>query len=131
MLHPEKLPSAIERYNKEVKRVVGVLEGWLAGKEWLVGNKCTFADLSFAPWNDRLDSALMTPPGEDKFEGFPNVKNWHERMAARPSWKKAMETRAKLMDEQGLIWNGMPKGINNMAEYEAKIKSDEEERSRV
>lgn len=131
MLHFEKLPSAIERYNNEVKRVVGVLEGWLAEgggskRQWLVGDKCTFADLSFVTWNDRLDSALMLPPDQkDKFEGFPNVKAWHERMISRPSWKKAMETRAKLMDEQGLTWNGMPKGINNMAEYEAKMKQDE------
>jgi len=36
-----------------------------------------------------------------------------------------MQTRAKLMDEQGLIWNGMRKGINNMKEDEEKIKRDE------
>jgi glutathione S-transferase len=129
VLHSEKLPSAIERYNNEVKRILGVLEKSLAGREWLVGNKITFADLSFATWNDRVDSVLMTPPEQDKFEGFPNVRNWHERMISRPSWKKAMETRAKLMDEQGLTWNGMPKGINNMAEYEAKIEADEEANS--
>ena len=41
-----------------------------------------------------------------------------------------METRAKLIDEQGLTWNGMPKGINNMAENEEKIKRDEEPRAR-
>jgi len=39
-----------------------------------------------------------------------------------------METRAKLMDEQGLTWDGMPKSINNIAEYEEKIKRDEEAR---
>ena len=37
-----------------------------------------------------------------------------------------MELRAKLMDEQGLDWNGMPKGISNMKEYEQKMKKDEE-----
>ncbi|TVY54119.1 Glutathione S-transferase-like protein tpcF, partial [Lachnellula suecica] len=105
VLHPEKLPSAIERYNAEVRRVLGVLEAWLDGKQWLVGDKCTYADLAFVTWNDRLDSVLMTPPDQDKFEGFPNVKAWHERMTARPSWGMAMETRARLMDEQGLMWN--------------------------
>jgi hypothetical protein len=34
------------------------------------------------------------------------------------------------MDEQGLMWNGMPKGINNMAEHEEKIKQDKEARAR-
>ena len=36
-----------------------------------------------------------------------------------------MQTQAKLMDEQGLTWNGMRKGINNMKEYEEKIERRE------
>jgi len=104
-----------------VRRVLGVLDNALKDKQWLVGNKCTFADLSFATWNDRLDSVLMIPE-ENKFEGFSKVKSWHEWMTSRASWKKAMEARAKLMDEQGLMWNGMPKGINNMKEYEGRLK---------
>jgi glutathione S-transferase len=63
-------------------------------------------------------------PEESKFDGFPRVKTWHESMIARPSWKKAMDIRAKLMDEQGLMWNGMPKGIFNMEEYQANIKAE-------
>ena len=43
----EKIPSAIERYRKEILRVLGVLESVLSTKEWLVGNKCSVADLSF------------------------------------------------------------------------------------
>lgn len=41
MWHPEKLPSAIERYRKEVLRVVGVLNSHLEGKEFVVGDKLT------------------------------------------------------------------------------------------
>ena len=43
----EKLPSAIERYQKETLRVFGVLDGVLKDHEWLVGDKCSVADLSF------------------------------------------------------------------------------------
>ncbi|KAL8751472.1 MAG: hypothetical protein Q9184_006060 [Pyrenodesmia sp. 2 TL-2023] len=93
-------------------------------KDWLVGDKMTFADLAFVPWNDRLDVVLMVGH-EMKFDGFPNVKAWHERMVSRPSWKKAMEIRAKLMDEQGLMSNGMPKGVSNMDEYMKRIQEDE------
>lgn len=100
----------INRYVDEARRVCGVLEGCLQGRDWLVGDKITFADLAFVPWNDRLEVVLMVE-NEKKFEGFPNVKAWHERMTSRPSWTKAMEIRAKLMDEQGLMWNGMPKGF--------------------
>lgn len=125
VLHAEKLPSAIERYQNEVRRTHGVLEGWLQDREWLVGDKITYADLAFSTWNDRSDAVLQCTP-EDKFKGFPRVQAWHERMTSRPSWKKAMDTRARLMDEQGLDWNGMPKGIKSIAEYEAKIKADKE-----
>lgn len=125
MLHPEKLPSAIERYNNQVLRILEVLNGWLEGKQWLVGNKMTYVDLAWAPWNDRLDSTLMVPP-EKKFDGFPNVRDWHERITSRPSWKKAMEIRAKLMDEQGLTWTGMPKGMSSLADYEEHINATAE-----
>lgn len=123
VLHSEKVPSVINRYVDEARRVCGVLEKCMQNRDWLVGDKITFADLAFVPWNDRLEVVLMVE-NEKKFDGFPKVKAWHERMASRPSWKKAMEIRAKLMDEQGLMWNGMPKGINNMEEYVEKMKQD-------
>lgn len=45
--HPEKVPSAVERYRGETKRVLGVLESVLSKQEWLVGGKATIADISF------------------------------------------------------------------------------------
>lgn len=81
--------------------MLGVLDGVLAAKpqdqQWLVGDRMTFADLAFVPWNDRLDAALGVPY-DKKFEGFPHVQAWHESMVKRPSWIKAMEVRARLMD---------------------------------
>lgn len=49
---PEKSPLAIKRYQDEVIRVFTVLENALGklmekGKEWLVGDKLTIADLGF------------------------------------------------------------------------------------
>ncbi|RYC62855.1 hypothetical protein CHU98_g3354 [Xylaria longipes] len=126
-LHPEKIPSAIERYSNEIKRVLGVLDGVLSTKpepQWLVGDKMTYSDLAFVPWNDRLDATLGVPD-DKKFEGFPHVQAWHERMVKRPAWIKAMELRARLMDEQGLDWNGMPKGTKNFQEFEAAAASKE------
>lgn len=45
--HPEKIPSAQERYKNEILRVLGVLNDVLSKQEWLVGGKVTIADLSF------------------------------------------------------------------------------------
>ena len=49
MVGPEeyRIPLAIERYQKEILRVFGVLESVLSKQEWLVGGKYTIADLSF------------------------------------------------------------------------------------
>ncbi|KAI0101409.1 glutathione S-transferase [Nemania sp. FL0031] len=98
----EEVPSAVERYKKEIKRVLGVLDGALAAKSeprWLVGNKMTYVDLAFVPWNDRLTEALGVPD-EKKLEGFPHVAAWHKEMVERPAWKKAMALRAQLIDQQ-------------------------------
>ena len=51
--HPEKVPSAVERYRNEIRRVVSVLESVLSKKEWLVGGRPTIADLSFIPYVHR------------------------------------------------------------------------------
>lgn len=128
-LHPEKISSAIERYANEIKRVLGVLEIVLAAKpadaQWLVGDKMTFADMAFMPWNYRLSEVLMQS-WDEVWEGFPHVRAWHEKMVELPSWKRSMELRARLMDEQGLQWNGVPKGIETFTEYEDKIKKGED-----
>ena len=52
----EKIPSVIERYQKEIIRVLGVLESVLSQKQWLVGDKCSVADLSFITYAFLLDS---------------------------------------------------------------------------
>lgn len=42
----------LDRYGSEIWRVTSVLDAHLqkSGGEWLVGEKCTYADLAFVPW---------------------------------------------------------------------------------
>ncbi|KAJ5155331.1 hypothetical protein N7492_008134 [Penicillium capsulatum] len=117
ILNPERTPSVIERYTDEVKRVLGVLDTFLEGKTWLVGDRCTFADLAFLPWNCPLDILLSTPEGKDPLAPWPNVQRWHRQMEYRPSWKRSMELRDKVVDAQGLNTMGMSKAILNIQEY--------------
>jgi glutathione S-transferase len=64
--HPEKVPSAVDRYVKEINRVTGVLEGHLskqkakAGSDgpWLVGDKITYADIAWYLWQITIVKAL-------------------------------------------------------------------------
>lgn len=118
-----------DRFNNECKRQLGVLNGVLEGKDWLVGEKMTYADLAFVPWNDILHQCVpMTL--EDRFKDFPNVKAWHERMTARDSWKKLGEVRKKAMEEQDLDWTGMPRGISSYSDYLDKIANGEDTRAK-
>ncbi|KAI0632133.1 glutathione S-transferase C-terminal-like protein [Trametes polyzona] len=89
--HPERIPSAIERYQKEVIRVLGVLESVLSKQEWLVGGKCTVADLSFIPWNMAATEGDKVMGGYEGFnfeKDFPAVYKWHHAMLERPALKR-------------------------------------------
>lgn len=45
---PDQLnPVVAERYQKEILRVLGVLESVLSKQEWLLGERMTVADISF------------------------------------------------------------------------------------
>lgn len=116
ILHTEKVPSAINRYVAELKRVLGVLDRSLEGKQWLVGDKMTFADLAFLPWNSRVDTVLSCS-FEEAFEGMPNAKAWHDRMMELPSWKRCMAKKEQCMAEQGLNYLGTPAGHESTAQY--------------
>lgn len=61
-LHPEKVPSAVERYKNETKRVISVLDKVLSETPsgYLVGGKLTIADISFIPWNRGAVSLILS-----------------------------------------------------------------------
>ena len=96
--HSEQLPSAQERYLNEIKRVMGVLDGWLSEQEklhgnsgdgpWLVGNKLSYADLAFLPWQAAAGRVLGERYSED---GFPTLKAWLDKMRARPAVEKVFK----------------------------------------
>jgi len=94
----EKIPIAIDRYRKEIQRVTAVLEGLLEGKEWLVGGKCTYADLAFLTWQ-RVVVAYGIWPDWDMTAEAPRVVDWLERMEARPAVKEVLGEIGRLMAE--------------------------------
>jgi len=96
--HSEEVPSARQRYLKEMERVIGVLDNALAGKQWLVGDKCTYADLAFVTWHGLIPFILK----EDKIDiagKYPNYNRWIEAMLARPAVRKTMDDKAAAMKQ--------------------------------
>ncbi|PSS32162.1 hypothetical protein PHLCEN_2v2070 [Hermanssonia centrifuga] len=94
--HPEKIPSAQERYKKETLRVLGVLEGVLSKQEWIVGGKPTIGDLSFVTWNQFALNILNMDEGFSFQQEFPAVSAWHAKLEARESVKKIAEIKASV-----------------------------------
>lgn len=94
--HAEKLPSAIERYRNEIKRVTKVLDTVLSTREYLVGDKCTYADLAFVTWYAALPWAFA---GEaiDLEKDYPSYGAWMKKLLARPAVKKAFADKAAAM----------------------------------
>ncbi|TCD64423.1 Glutathione S-transferase 2 [Steccherinum ochraceum] len=92
--HQEKIPSAIEQYQKEVRRVLGVLESVLSNHEWLVAGKTTISDISFSTWNVVVDNLLE--PGFDFEKEFPATYSWHQRILVVPGVKAGFELKKQL-----------------------------------
>ncbi|KAH9896998.1 glutathione S-transferase C-terminal-like protein [Cubamyces lactineus] len=98
--HPERVPSAIERYQKEILRVLGVLDSVLAKQQWLVGDKVTIADLSFIPWNaGALGFAVKDLEGFDAEKQYPSFYKWHQKLCTRPVVANLLAIQAKYVQE--------------------------------
>jgi glutathione S-transferase len=95
---PNPNPSAIERYSNEIRRVTSVLDKALQGRQWLVGDKCTYADLSFVPWQDLLNF-FHGDQVEILARDFPNADAWMGRMRAREDVKKVLQEKALAMEK--------------------------------
>ena len=67
-------------------------------KEWLVGDKCSAADLVFFPFHSRVEVIL----GEDAKgfkEEYPHVDAWYQRMVERDAVKKVKGDMADALQQ--------------------------------
>ena len=97
--HPEKLPSAHERYTKEIERVTMVLDTWLQKHEYLVGDKCTFADLSFITW---ASIAPYLTNGQDVTSKYKAYNAWLQKLTSRAAVKKVLADKQKVEKGESL-----------------------------
>lgn len=91
--HIEQLPSAIERYKKEQDRVFSVIDLHLSRTKtaYLIGDKCSYADLMFVPWQ-RSNKMLPTSAFIDDVlpEKYPLAHAWRMRLLEHKAVKEAM-----------------------------------------
>jgi GST-like protein len=86
---PEKIPYAIKRYTNEVTRLHRVLDKRLSEAEWLAGTEYSMADIIMFPWIRNPDRR-----GID-LSAYPNVKRWHDAVAARPAVQRGVQVLAE------------------------------------
>lgn len=84
LLAREKLPYAIERYEKEAARLFSVLEARLDRVPCLAG-EYSIADIATYPWVMRHFNFGIS------LEDYPAVKRWTEAIGARPAVQRGMD----------------------------------------
>jgi GSH-dependent disulfide-bond oxidoreductase len=78
-----------DRYVAESRRLLGVLEKRLEGRQWIMGDSYTIADIAIFPWVRNLVGFYGA--GElVGYEDFPNVARVLDEFLARPAVKKGL-----------------------------------------
>eukprot|EP00899_Mesostigma_viride_P011199 jgi/Mesvir1/2007/Mv06193-RA.1 len=81
-------PYPLERTTKEVKRLLGVLDRALEGKEYVAGDY-SIADMAIFPWVEALDIAYGARDHLE-LDRFHNVMSWRARVKARPAVQRGL-----------------------------------------
>jgi GST-like protein len=76
--NPGKAPYAEDRYSKEARRLYGVLDRRLEGRDFVAG-EYSIADMAIWPWISRFEWQQID------LNDFPNVRDWYLRIAGRPA----------------------------------------------
>lgn len=92
---PEKIDYAIDRYTREVQRLLGVLDRQLAGRAFIAGDNYTIADMAAYPWINPYTRAPLD------LEPYPELRRWHAAIAARPATQRAYALTTQVNPDAG------------------------------
>ncbi|MGE3303523.1 MAG: glutathione S-transferase family protein [Hyphomonadaceae bacterium] len=89
---PEKVPYAIARYGKEVRRLYGVLDHQLGLTGDCIVGAYSIADMACFPW-------IMTHKKQGlTLDDYPNVKRWFAALRARPALQRGLAVGGGVKD---------------------------------
>ena len=71
----------------KIRQCLEVFDGALAGKDWLVGDTLSLADLFPVPM---IAYIHMTPESDELLKGLANFNRWYDAIAARESFKNTV-----------------------------------------
>jgi GST-like protein len=76
---PEKIPYAIDRYQREVRRLFEVLERQLATHEYIAGEEYSIADIAHWSWISGYEWSGVN------IDGLPQLARWMKMIGERPA----------------------------------------------
>ena len=84
----------LERYRDESKRLLGVLDTRLDGRQWIMDDDYTIADISMIGWVRNLITFYEARELVD-FDSLKNVPAWLDRTLARPAVQRGLTIPAR------------------------------------
>jgi GSH-dependent disulfide-bond oxidoreductase len=114
---PEKIEYAVNRYTSEAKRLYNVLDKELAHKAYVAGDFYSIADIAVFPWTRSTQNQ-----GID-WADFPNVKRWHDEIAARPAVQRGVAVLADRRKPVSTLTAEQRDQLFGKAQYERKPDS--------
>tara|TARA_Y100000741_G_C18242413_1_gene554156 strand:- start:506 stop:1378 length:873 start_codon:yes stop_codon:yes gene_type:complete len=86
----EKIKYPIDRFAMEVKRQLDVLNKHLDGKEYMVAEEYTIADIAIWPWYGLVALGTQYDAGEFlQVDEYKNVVKWAKNIGSRPTVERA------------------------------------------
>ena len=86
----EKIKYPIDRFAMEVKRQLDVLNKHLDGKEYMVAEEYTIADIAIWPWYGLVALGTQYDAGEFlQVDKYKNVVKWAKNIGSRPTVERA------------------------------------------
>jgi GSH-dependent disulfide-bond oxidoreductase len=79
---PEKIPYAIDRYQREARRLFEVMERQLVGSTYIAGEEYSIADIALHSWVAGYEWSGVN------IDGLPGLKRWLDLVGARPAVQK-------------------------------------------
>ncbi|MDP1026818.1 glutathione S-transferase N-terminal domain-containing protein [Sphingomonas sp. KR1UV-12] len=79
-----------DRYVAETQRLLAVMDGWLAGRSWFVGEDYSIADIAMLGWVRNL-IGFYEAREIVGFDRFTHVAAWLERGLARPAVQRGLD----------------------------------------
>ena len=81
----KRVPDAIERYTRELRRLYAVLDRRLEGRTFIAGDSYSIADVACYPW-----IVPHAPHGQHLAE-FPSLARWFRSIADRPATRRVYD----------------------------------------